>query len=118
MAKMYGKKRTSTACKHYINGHYYTDYEVGHMLWQCKRSLPLTAPRNMQQGYVNAAKEQDMSLVASMRHAERKGLFIFLPKYEWHMSYQSGHELSWGQKGRYLVKRARVQQDRCISAQN
>lgn len=116
MAKMHGKKRVSQASKHYINGWWYTDYEVGHVLWQCRKSLPLTAPRAMQQGYVNAAKEQDLSNVASMRHKERAGLFTFLPQYHG-MSVRSGNPLRYGQQSRYPVRRARAQQERAILSQ-
>ena len=117
MAKMHGKKRVSGASKHYINGWWYTDYEVGHLLWQCRKPLPMTASRAMQQGYVNGAKEQDLSLVASMRHQERAGRFEFLPKYHG-MSAFSGNPLRYGQKGRYLVGKARRHQERAMMAQN
>ena len=116
MAKMYGKKSTSKACKHYINGHYYTDYEIGHILWQCGQELPITAPRNMQQGYVKAAKEQDHALVASMKHAERQGTFQFLPKYRHVLSYTTGNPLRYGQESRYPVRKARAGVERAVSS--
>lgn len=116
MSKSHGGKRVSKASKHYVNGWWYTDYEIGHVLYQCRKPLPITAPRAMQQGYVNAAKEQDLSMIASMRHAERQGRFQFLPKHS-QLSWQSGNALNYGQKSRYPVTRARAQQRRALVSQ-
>lgn len=106
MAKRYAKRATCSL-KHKCGNVYKTDYDLGWDLWYTHKPLPLGAARNTQQGYVKAAKSADKCLMASMRHAERKGVFFFLPKWT-HLSYESGNTLSCGAESRMSVRRARA----------
>jgi hypothetical protein len=95
---------------------YYSDYELGHVYWVTEKPLPLDASLPMQQGYVKAAKEQDMSEVAHLRTMYRRGLWEPLPKYRYMVTgirqydYQyltrADAPLKRGQAGRVVVKRA------------
>ena len=106
MAKRYAKRVTSSL-KHKVGNVYKTDYDLGWDLWYTHKPLPLGAARNTQQGYVKAAKSADKCLMASMRHAERRGLFFFLDKWS-HLSHESGNSLSCGAESRASVRRARA----------
>lgn len=101
-------KRVNRSLKHKVGNVYKTDYDLGWDLWYTRKPLPLDAPRNMQQGYVNAAKSQDKCLVASMKCAARKGLFVFLSPHDTLIGPESERPLRWGHTGRYHVRRARA----------
>ena len=100
-------RRINRSRPHRVGNRYLSDYDLGWDLWYARKALPLDAPRNMQQGYVNAAKAQDKCAMASMKCAERKGLFAFLPRYE-HLSWRYGSALKVGAESRYPVRRARA----------
>lgn len=103
-------KRVSRAATYRVGNVNKTAYDMGWDLWYTGNPLPLDAPRNMQQGYVNASKAQDKCLVQSMRCAARKGLFTFLPQHEALIGPNSEKPASWGHTGRYMVRRARAMQ--------
>ena len=88
-----------------------SDYDVGWDLWYTRKPLPLNAPRAMQQGYVKAAKSSDASTMASARTHARRGMFVFLPGYEY-LAADSGKPLSSGCESRYAVRVARAEIDR------
>jgi hypothetical protein len=106
-------KRVNRSLKHKVGNVYKTDYDLGWDYWYTRKPLPLTAPRNMQQGYVSAAKSEDKAQVASMRHAAREGRFVFLRAIdETLIGPDSDRPLGWGHTGRYPVRRARAEQSR------
>ena len=99
--------RVNRSRPHKVGNRYLSDYDLGWDLWYAHRALPLTASLATQQGYVKAAKSADKCLVSSMRCAERKGLFLFLPKWA-HISRHSGNSLSVGAESRLSVRIARA----------
>jgi len=99
--------RVNRSRPHKVGNRFLSDYDLGWDLWYAHRPLPLTASRATQQGYVKAAKSADKCLVSSMRCAERKGLFFFLPKWA-HVSYRSENTLSVGCESRLAVRVARA----------
>ena len=84
-----------------------SDYNVGYDLWYVQKPLPLGASLAMQHGFVNGAKQQDACILASMRHAERKGRFVFLDRFL-HLSWKSGTNLKCGRESRLPVRTARA----------
>lgn len=85
-----------------------SDYDLGWDLWITHKPLPIDSKRNTQQGYVNAAKSADKFLLSCMREQCRRGLFVFLDRFE-HLAPDSGKSLSCGQESRLLVRRARAE---------
>ena len=85
MAKMYRKKRVSHANDNTISGdvHKYTNYEMGIVYWQTDKPLPSDCHLHMAQGFKKGAREQDLVLVAEIRHKYRLGLVSILPRYRY-----------------------------------
>lgn len=82
MSKMYGKKRTSTAAKHFVMGQWRTDYEMGHLIFRSRSlELPADAAKNMREGHNKAALEKYQFMVSQLRKAFREGRVSVLPKY-------------------------------------
>jgi len=100
--------RVNRSRPHRMGSRSLSDYDMGWDLWLTLKALPLDSTRNMQQGYVNAAKSQDKFLLSCMRERARKGTFVFLDKYA-HLMPDSGTPLKCGQESRYLVRRARAE---------
>ena len=101
-------RRPNRSRPHRMGSRSLSDYDLGWDLWITRKPLPCDATRNMQQGYVNAAKSADKFLVSVMREQCRRGLFVFLERFE-HLAPDSGKSLSSGQESRYLVRRARAE---------
>lgn len=101
-------KRMNRSRPHRMGSRSLSDYDLGWDLWLTKKPLPMHATRNMQQGYVNAAKSADKFLVSCMREQCRRGLFVFLERFE-HLMPDSGKPLSSGQESRLTVRRARAE---------
>ena len=100
--------RVNRSRPHRMGSRSLSDYDLGWDLWLTRKPLPLDATRNMQQGYVNAAKSADKFLVSCMREQCRRGLFVFLEQFA-HLAPDSGRPLKSGQESRYLVRRARIE---------
>jgi hypothetical protein len=83
------------------------DYDLGFDYWYCRYPLPRGCSLAMQHGYVKAAKQADACQLASMRHAERKGRFVFLDRFA-HLSWKSGTSLQCGNESRMDVRIARA----------
>jgi hypothetical protein len=83
MAKLYRKKRVTTGYSNRLEGceQWFSNYEVGHILYQARLALPADAPLHMQQGYAKAAKEQDEVWVTDFRRLYRLGRVEPLPQY-------------------------------------
>ena len=106
-------KRVNRSLKHKVGNVFKTDYDLGWDYWYTRKPLPLTAPRNMQQGYVSAAKSQDKCMVASMKHHARRGTFVFLRAIdETLIGPESLRPLGWGHTGRQPVRQARAEVNR------
>lgn len=101
-------KRVNNSRPYRLGSRSLSDYDLGWDLWLTRKPLPLDATRNMQQGYVNAAKSADKFLVSCMREQARRGLFAFLDKYS-HLAPDSGKPLKCGAESRYSVRKARAE---------
>jgi hypothetical protein len=99
-------KRINRSRPHRMGSRSLSDYDLGWDLWLTRKPLPLDSTRNMQQGYVNAAKSADKFLVSCMREQARRGLFQFLDRFQ-HLAPDSGEPLACGAESRYSVRRAR-----------
>jgi hypothetical protein len=103
-------KVSSQGARHKVGNHWLTDYELGIDLWYTRKRLPLNSPRNMQQGFVSGAKQQDACMVASMKHAAREGRFFYLTvAWAQTLGPDSGEPLKYAREGRQAVKRARLE---------
>jgi len=109
--------RVNRSRPHKVGNRYLSDYDLGWDLWYAGKTLHLGAALATQQGFVKAAKCTDASVMASMRHYERRGLFQFLPNWS-HLSAWSGNSLACGNESRLPVRTARavVAQVRKVSA--
>lgn len=109
-------KRVNRSRPHRMGSRSLSDYDLGWDLWITRKPLPLDASRNMQQGYVNAAKSADKFLLSCMREQCRRGLFVFFERFA-HLAPDSGKPLSCGQESRLLVRRARAEVSAVKAAQ-
>ena len=116
MAKMYGQKRTSKACRNYVRSVWLTDYELGHDLFRGRRELPLTASKHMLEGYRKAAIEAIEAMNGQIRLAYRRGKLSILPRYSAMVAGIEVHDYTYETRARRPLKYGARKHPRYLAA--